>query len=141
MLMTSLWSQCQKIMFSYKAIVENVVDGDTIDISIDLGFDIGHRLRVRLIGIDTPEKWFPYGKVVKQYVKQSLEGKHITIHTTKPDKYGRYLVEVYMDGFRDSFNQHLIDKNMAKAYGGRSRVGLWTDAELEQTTHYLLKGE
>lgn len=126
-------------MFSYKAIVENVVDGDTVDISVDLGFDIWHRLRVRLIGIDTPEKWFPYGKVVKRYVEQSLLMKHVTIKTTKPDKYGRYLVEVYMDGFRESFNQHLIDQNMAKAYGGASRIGLWTDSELEQTSHRLLK--
>lgn len=128
-------------MFKYEAIVEKVVDGDTLDISIDLGFNIWHRLRVRMIGVDTPEKWFPYGKVVKQYVAQSLERKKITIETTKADKYGRYLVTVFMSGFRDSFNQHLIDQNMAKAYGGSSRVGLWTDEELNRTTHYLLRGE
>ena len=126
-------------MFKYSAIVENVVDGDTVDLSIDLGFDIWHNIRVRLIGIDTPEKWFDYGKVVKQYVKQSLEGKEITIKTEKADKYGRYLVEVYLSGFRDSFNQHLIDVGMAKSYGGASRTGIWTEEELSKTEHNLLK--
>jgi micrococcal nuclease len=126
-------------MFTYKARVENVVDGDTVDLSIDLGFDIWHNIRVRLVGIDTPEKWFEYGKVVKQYVKDSLEGKEITIQTEKADKYGRYLVEVFLSGYRDSFNQHLIDIGMAKSYGGASRAGIWTDEELAQTSHRLLK--
>lgn len=126
-------------MYTYKALVEKVVDGDTLDISIDLGFDIWHRIRVRMIGIDTPEKWFDYGKVVKAYVQKSLEGKEITIDTTKPDKYGRYLVEVRLGGFRDTFNQHLIDIGMAKSYGGASRAGIWTEEELAQTTHNLLQ--
>jgi len=126
-------------MFSYKAIVEKAVDGDTLDLSIDLGFNIWHRLRVRMIGVDTPEKWFPYGKVVKEYVTKLLVGKTIIIDTEKPDNYGRYLVEVRLSGFRDTFNQHLIDQGMAKAYGGASRTGLWTSEELDQTTHWLLE--
>lgn len=126
-------------MYTYRAVVENVVDGDTVDLSIDLGFDVWFKARVRLNNIDTPEKWFEYGKVVKRYVQQSLQGKEVTLTSTKQDKYGRYLVEIFLSGFRDSFNQHLIDHNMAKAYGGASRGGLWTDEELAQTTHYLLK--
>lgn len=126
-------------MYRYRAIVRNVVDGDTIDLAVDLGFDVWYQVRVRVAGLDTPEKWHPYGKVVKKYVEQILEGKEITIDSTKQDKYGRYLATIYLAGFKDSFNQHLIDQNMAKAYGGASRNNLWTDEELAQTSHYLLK--
>ena len=126
-------------MFKYNAIVDNVVDGDTVDLSIDLGFDIWHKIRVRLLGIDTPEKWFDYGKVVKRYVQQSLEGKQVQIVSSKQDKYGRYLVQIYLPGFRETFNQHLIDQGMAKSYFGASRGNLWTDEELAQTSHNLLK--
>ena len=125
-------------MFKYNAVVDYVVDGDTVDLSIDLGFDIWHKVRVRLLGIDTPEKWFEYGKVVKQYVKQSLEGKQVQIVSTKQDKYGRYLVQIYLPGFRETFNQHLIDQGMAKSYFGASRGNLWTDEELAKTEHHLL---
>ena len=125
-------------MYSYFAKVTNVVDGDTVDLSIDLGFDLWHNIRVRLIGIDTPEKWRPFGKVVKEYVNKTLIDREVEIRTSKADKYGRYLVEIYMPGFRGSFNEHHIDQGMAKSYLGASRANLWTDEELEQTTHRLL---
>lgn len=126
-------------MYKYKAVVKNVVDGDTVDLSVDLGFDVWYHVRVRVDGIDTPEKWHPYGKVVKKYVKQVLEGKEVFITSNGRDKYGRYLVDITMAGFRETFNQHLIDQKMAKAYGGGSRDGTWTEAELAQTGHRLLK--
>lgn len=125
-------------MYSYKAKVENVVDGDTVDLGIDLGFDIWHNIRVRLVGIDTPEKWFDYGKVVKKYVMKKLEGVQVTIATEKADKYGRYLVDVYLEGETESFNKHLVKVGMAKEYGGASRAELWTEEELNQTSHPLL---
>lgn len=126
-------------MYQYKAFVENVVDGDTVDLKIDLGFDIWHNIRVRLIGIDTPEKWFDYGKVVKSYVTEKLQGKDVTIQTEKADKYGRYLVEVFTSDIEGSFNQHLVDVGMAKSYAGASRAGIWADEELAQLSHVLLK--
>ena len=126
-------------MFKYNAIVDYVVDGDTVDLSIDLGFDIWHKTRVRLLGLDTPEKWHPYGKVVKQYVIEQLQGKEVQIVSTKQDKYGRYLVQIYLPKMEKTFNQHLINENMAKAYFGASRGSLWTEEELSQTTHNLLK--
>ena len=125
-------------MFKYNAIVDNVVDGDTVDLSIDLGFDIWHKTRVRLIGIDTPEKWFNYGKVVKEYVSEALEFKQVQITSTKADKYGRYLVEIYVEGIDGTFNQHLIDNNMAKGYEGASRADLWSEEELALRDHELL---
>jgi micrococcal nuclease len=125
-------------MFKYTAIVDNVVDGDTIDLSIDLGFDIWHKARVRLIGLDTPEKWYNYGKVVSSYVREKLEFEQVEISSTKPDKYGRYLVELYLKGSDETFNKHLIDIGMAKSYAGASRGNVWRDEELAQKDHELL---
>ena len=127
-------------MYQYEAQVLKVIDGDTLDLFIDLGFKVGFNTRIRMIGIDTPEKWHPYGKVVKAYLQQEIEGKKIFLDVTKKDKYGRYLGVVYLnknDG--QSVNDKLIEINMAKAYHGASRVDIWTDEELAQTSHDLLK--
>ena len=127
-------------MYKYNAQVIKVIDGDTLDLFIDLGFKIGFNTRIRMIGIDTPEKWHPYGKVVKAYLQQILEGQTIYLDVTKKDKYGRYLGVVYLNESDEvSVNQMLINENMAKAYHGASREDIWTDEELSQTTHDLLK--
>lgn len=127
-------------MYKYNAKVIKVVDGDTVDLHIDLGFNVSFNTRVRLIGIDTPEKWFPYGKVVKAYLKQELENQDVYVDVTKKDKYGRYLVTLYKEqGDTLSINNLLVNQGMAKAYHGASRVGIWTDAELALEDHPLLK--
>lgn len=126
-------------MYQYEAHVVKVIDGDTLDLFIDLGFKIGFNTRMRMIGIDTPEKWYPYGKVVKAYLKQILEGNKVFIDVTKKDKYGRYLGLVYLNKDDQlSVNDMLIAENMAKAYHGASRADLWTQEELDMTTHPLL---
>jgi micrococcal nuclease len=127
-------------MYQYEALVVRVIDGDTLDLFIDLGFKVGFNTRIRLIGIDTPEKNFPYGKVVKDYLTNLLEGNKIYLDVTKKDKYGRYLGVVYFNrGDEQSVNDHLIEINMAKAYHGASRADIWTDEELQQTSHNMLK--
>ena len=126
-------------MYKYNAKVLKVIDGDTVDLEIDLGFKISFKTRVRLIGIDTPEKWHPYGKVVKAYLQQEIEGKDIYLDVTKKDKYGRYLVKLYKEqGDLLSINNILINQGMAKAYHGGSRDGSWTEEELERADHPLL---
>jgi micrococcal nuclease len=126
-------------MFKYNAIVDRVVDGDTVDLSIDLGFDIWHRIRVRINGLDTPEKNFDYGKVVRQYVADTLESKQVEIASHKKDKYGRYLVDLYLDTIPGkTFNQHLLDEGMAHDYSGGKRHGIWSEEELARRTHPLL---
>ena len=126
-------------MYQYEAQVIKVIDGDTLDLFIDLGFKVGFNTRIRMIGIDTPEKWHPYGKVVRAYLQQELEGKKIFLDVTKKDKYGRYLGVVYLNkNDEQSVNDKLIEINMAKAYHGASRVDIWTDEELQQTDHELL---
>jgi micrococcal nuclease len=127
-------------MYQYQAQVLKVIDGDTLDLFVDLGFKVGLNTRIRMIGIDTPEKWHPYGKVVKAYLEKIFEGQTIFLDVTKKDKYGRYLGVVYLSkGDKQSVNDHLIDINMAKAYHGASRADIWTEEELEQTSHDMLK--
>jgi endonuclease YncB( thermonuclease family) len=110
-------------MYEYMAKVINVVDGDTIDVEIDLGFDIWHVIRLRLAGIDTPERYTPFGKVVTEYVKSALEGNTVKIVTSKTDKYGRYLAEIFVN--ENSFNKNLVDIGMAHIYDGGKKEP-WT---------------
>jgi micrococcal nuclease len=119
-------------IYTYYTKIDKVVDGDTVDVSIDLGFDVWHKQRIRLNGIDAPEKNTPLGKVLKTYMISLLEGKTVKLEVTKPDKYGRYLGKIYLDS-EESINDQLIRFNLAKGYGGASRVGMWTEEELSKT--------
>jgi len=104
-------------MYEYKAFVKKVVDGDTIDVTIDLGFNVQYTERVRLARINAPELSTDAGKLVKTFMVDSLEGKNVTIKTEKNkfDKYGRWIAEIYYN--EQSINQLLLDKNMAVPYG------------------------
>lgn len=109
-------------MFEYKALITNVVDGDTFDMDIDLGFNIHIHERVRLLDIDTPEKFGEekaLGLIVKQYAINSFLGKEFVIKSEKVDEaaitdsFGRWLVRViFYDGrdVRDIYNDLGINK-------------------------------
>jgi micrococcal nuclease len=112
--------------------VENVVDGDTIDVIIDLGFDILFASRVRLAGIDTPEsrtkdiKEKALGLESKEYLKKHLkDAKSVVIKTEKMDsseKYGRILGWVYINGDTESLNDKMINDGYAWGYMGDTKV-------------------
>jgi micrococcal nuclease len=112
--------------------VTKVVDGDTIDVDIDLGFNISYSQRVRLAGIDTPEsrtkdlREKALGLEVKNKVKSAIESaKTVIIKTELPDsteKYGRILGWVYLDGAAKSLNEQLIDEGYAWGYMGETKV-------------------
>lgn len=112
--------------------VENVVDGDTIDVLIDLGFDILFASRVRLAGIDTPESRTSdkaekvLGLEAKEYLKKHLkDAKSVVIKTEKMDsseKYGRILGWVYVDGNTVSLNDTMINDGYAWGYLGDTKV-------------------
>jgi micrococcal nuclease len=112
--------------------VENVVDGDTIDVIIDLGFDILFASRVRLAGIDTPEsrtkdlKEKTLGLESKEYLKKHLkDAKSVVIKTEKMDsseKYGRILGWVYINGDTESLNDKMINDGYAWGYMGDTKV-------------------
>ena len=112
--------------------VENVVDGDTIDVLIDLGFDILFASRVRLAGIDTPESRTKdvaekaLGLEAKEYLKKHLkDAKSVVIKTEKMDsseKYGRILGWVYINGDTVSLNDMMINDGYAWGYMGDTKV-------------------
>jgi micrococcal nuclease len=112
--------------------VENVVDGDTIDVLIDLGFDILFQSRVRLAGIDTPESRTKdlaeksLGLESKEYLKKHLkDAKSVVIKTEKMDsseKYGRILGWVYINGDTVSLNDMMINDGYAWGYMGDTKV-------------------
>lgn len=112
--------------------VLKVVDGDTIDVDIDLGFNISYTQRVRLAGIDTPEsrtkdaREKALGLEVKDKLKKAIDAaKTVVVKTELPDsseKYGRILGWVYLDGDNRSLNEQLIDEGYAWGYMGDTKV-------------------
>ena len=112
--------------------VKNVVDGDTIDVVIDLGFDILFASRVRLAGIDTPESRTTdkaekvLGLEAKEYLKKHLkDAKSVVIRTEKMDsseKYGRILGWVYVNGESESLNNKMINDGYAWGYLGETKI-------------------
>ena len=120
-------------MFTYYVKeVKKVVDGDTIDADIDLGFDISFSSRVRLAGIDTPESRTAdklekqLGLESKAYLNNAIDSaKTVVIKTEKMDsseKYGRILGWVFLDGSEVSINQKMIDDGYAWGYMGETKV-------------------
>jgi len=120
-------------MYEYRVKqVLKIVDGDTIDVDIDLGFDISFTSRVRLAGIDTPEsrttdkKEKVLGLEVKQRLKDVLsKSSSVVIRTEKPDsteKYGRILGWIFIDGAEKSVNEALIADGYAWGYMGETKI-------------------
>jgi len=112
--------------------VTSVVDGDTIDVVVDLGFDIMFASRVRLAGIDTPESRTTdkaekiLGLESKEYLKKQLkDAKSVVIKTEKmnsSEKYGRILGWIYVDGDTVSLNDKMINDGYAWGYLGETKV-------------------
>ena len=112
--------------------VKNVVDGDTIDVIIDLGFDILFSSRVRLAGIDTPESRTTdkaekaLGLESKEYLKKHLkDAKSIVIKTEKmnsSEKFGRILGWLYVNKDTVSVNDKMINDGYAWGYLGETKI-------------------
>jgi micrococcal nuclease len=115
-------------MYEYKFKLDRVVDGDTIDVVIDLGFSILHKCRVRLLGIDTPESRTrdldekARGKLAKDFLSFCLASSDEHIIKTSVDskgKFGRVLGTIYCG--ESNINQLMIDKHHAVEYRGQSK--------------------
>lgn len=113
-------------MYTYKAKLVRVINGDTLDIEIDLGFDIIIKQRLKLFGIDTPDSRSPNvttkekGLAVKQRLI-SLLTKEFKVETmlNKRGKYGRILGKVYIVDEKDNevcINELLVDEGLAERY-------------------------
>ena len=116
--------------YIYRAKLDRVVDGDTIDAMIDVGFDIWVKKRIRYMGIDTWESRTrdldekKLGLAAKAYTKDMLEnsdeGKFSLIsHGT--GKYGRVLGEIYVKGHEKSLNELLKENGHAYEYHGEKK--------------------
>lgn len=113
-------------MYIYNAKVLNVVDGDTVDLDIDLGFrNHLYNVRCRLIGINTPEcrgkNKCDEGINAKNIVTEELLNKEVTIRSYKPettqvnnDSFGRWLVRIYLDD--KDYNESLVERGLAVRY-------------------------
>lgn len=97
-----------------KALITNIVDGDTVDARVDLGFNVFTNHRLRLLLVDTPERGEEGYKEATDYTKDNLLGKEVLIRSYKSDNWNRYLADIWIDG--RYFNQELLDKGLAKLY-------------------------
>ena len=121
-------------MFEYYAKLRRVVDGATVDLNIDLGFDIWHQARVRMMGIDTPESRTrnleekALGLASKARLKELLKGQQIKIVTSKEGKgkFGRVLADILAidkeTGEWINCNNQLIEEGHARPYDGGKKV-------------------
>ena len=116
-------------MYEYKCKMVKVVDGDTVDVDIDLGFGVWMRdQRIRLYGIDTPESRTSddqekiYGLAAKDFVVKWTNAGDLSLKTFKDDrgKFGRILGEIWYGG-KHNVNQLLVDNHHAVRYHGQSK--------------------
>ena len=119
-------------MFDYNCKVTRVVDGDTIDVNIDLGFQIWHKARVRMLGIDTPESRTrrldekALGLASKARLKEMLKDKKVRIECSKEKgKFGRVLAIVWAmdkEGNDVNCNDQLCVEGHARPYSGGKKI-------------------
>ena len=117
-------------MYEYKIkTIDHIVDGDTFDCSLDLGFNITHKIRVRMYGINTPESRTrdleekARGLASKKRLIELLEEHegNLIVQTNKKGKYGRYLGTLFAGETGININKQLIEEGFAVEYFGGKR--------------------
>lgn len=108
-------------MFTYKAQVIDVYDGDTITAIVDLGFHIKQTIKIRLAGINTPElkgEDRDKGLVSKERLSELILGKEVIVKTYKDrqEKFGRWLGDIYIPSSLISINTILLNEGLADPY-------------------------
>jgi micrococcal nuclease len=108
------------VTYSYRATVIRWVDGDTVWLEVDLGFRMKTINDFRLYGVDTPERGQPGWAEATAFVQKAAPaGTEVLITTYKdPDKYGRWLAEIDVQGQYQTLNMQLVTNGLAKAYFG-----------------------
>ena len=114
-------------MYTYKARLDRVIDGDTIDVNIDLGFDITVHKRIRLAGIDTPESRTrdleekKRGLASKARLIELLDKGDLVVESKEVGKYGRVLGVLHIhpeDNLPFNINNKLVEEGFAVEYWG-----------------------
>ena len=142
-------------MYEYGCQVTRVVDGDTIDVDLDLGFDIIYKCRVRLYGIDTPESRTRNkdekvrGKLAAKFLQDAISnGKNVILQTQLKDskgKFGRVLASVVVDEI--NINQQMVTNHLAVRYEGQSKKDIQLehlknrDILIQRGLHTLIEDE
>lgn len=118
-------------MYEYRVKIRRVVDGDTVDVDIDLGFGVWlKKQRIRLYGIDTPESRTrdleekKFGLMAKEFLKKELaDGAILKTRLDGKGKYGRILGEfiTVIDGARHNVNEYMVESHHAATYHGQSK--------------------
>ena len=126
----------RKSCYNFRVIsIDKVVDGDTIDVTIDLGFDLSKKERVRVAGVDTPEKrtrnleekalGLDATAWIKDHLEGAIDGDDDLIIRTELDggvgKYGRLLGWLYIGDATVSLNEKMIDEGYAWPYDGGTK--------------------
>ena len=118
--------------YYYTAEVVKVYDGDTCTCVVDLGFKMSVRIKVRLVGIDTPEirtrddEEKKRGIASRDWLREKILGKKVLLHTSERGKFGRWLgtlwcLEEDKPLFENSYNRKLINEGLANEYNGGKR--------------------
>ena len=110
--------------FKYKVKITHIVDGDTFDADVDLGFGIFYKMRFRMFGIDTPETYgvkktseeYKKGLLSTNWLIEKIDGKEVILYThkDKKGKYGRYLASVSIEGA--DVGAQMLKEGRAKPY-------------------------
>ena len=130
-------------MYKYNAKVSRVVDGDTVDALVDLGFDTWKHVRIRMMGLNAPESRTRdleekfYGKASKAHLQSILAEGDIELQSHGKGKFGRILGELFVGSSSYSVNQQMIDEYHAVPYLGQNKADieqghLWNRAALNE---------
>lgn len=118
--------------YVYNAYVISVYDGDSITVILDMGMGIQKKAKCRMYGIDTPElrgktaKEKTAAKVARDRLRELINEKTVLVHSlTKPDKYGRLLVKVWVDDGQVLINDLMVEEGLARPYDGGKKSS-WT---------------
>ncbi len=107
--------------YRYRARLERVVDGDTVYLTVDLGFRATMSLAIRLAGIDAPERYKDGGPEATAWLRAMLVDRDLLLESAKGDKYGRWLGTIYHVNEPVSINSSMIEAGHATSYGGGLR--------------------
>jgi micrococcal nuclease len=113
-------------LYLYKMLVMRVIDGDTVELCVDLGFEISRIETFRLAGIDAPEMSTKEGQDAKHFLMDLLDdySGSLILDSTKDhkDKYGRYLATILVTiPGKSTINQMMVEGGHAKPYSGGKR--------------------
>ena len=115
--------------YIYKAKISRVVDGDTCDVELDLGFSVLYKGRVRLTGIDTPESRTrdliekKFGLASKEFFKDWVaKNPNILVESTEKGKFGRILGKIWNHDMTQNYNDFAIESHHAVVYNGENKA-------------------